>query len=445
MIWTRFISVLRRIFRRNIVETELDDEMQAYLQHDIDARIARGMTPDEARRKALVDFGGREQTKERVRDGRTGVWLDVAAGDFSYAMRMLRRNPGFSLIALLTLALGIGANTAIFSIVNSILIRPLPYEEPDRLVWVWGRFNLGDTASVSPPDFRDYRAQAQLFDTFACFSPVFLTITGNGEPERVTGSMVSSEFFRVFGVKPAIGREFTSEEEQVDRPDVVILSHGLWQRRFGGDAGIIGRNIVLDGLPITVVGVMPQGFRAYGSAEAWVPIPFNSPGMQGRGAHFLRPIARLKSSTSIAQAQAEVDVIADRLAVQYPDTNKSFGLRLVPLQERIVGSSRQSLTILMVSVSLVLLIACVNVANLLLSRATSRQKEMAIRTALGASRGRNVRLMLSESVVLALCGGVGGVIFANWAVKAVIGLNLNFIPRAAEIQMDNAVLAYTLA
>jgi putative ABC transport system permease protein len=445
MIWTRFISLLRRIFRRNVVESELDDEMQAYLQQDIDARIARGMTADEARRNALVDFGGREQTKERVRDVRTGVWLDVAVSDFRYAMRMLRRNPGFSVIALLTLALGIGANTAIFSIVNSILIRPLPYEDPDQLVWVWGRFNLGNTASVSPPDFRDYRAQAQLFDAFGCFSAVSFTITGNGEPERLNGSIVSAEFFRIFGVKPAMGREFTSEEERVERPGVVILSHGLWQRRFGGDAGIIGRNIVLDGRPLTVVGVMPQEFRFSGSAEAWVPIPLNSPGMQSRGAHFLRPIARLKSSTSIAQAQAEVDVIADRLAMQYPDTNKSFGLRLVPLQERIVGNSRRSLTILMASVSLVLLIACVNVANLLLSRATSRQKEIAIRTALGASRVRNMRLMMNESIVLALCGGAGGVLLANWAVKAVKGLNLNFIPRASEIQMDNTVLGYTLA
>jgi putative ABC transport system permease protein len=445
MIWTRLISVLRRIFRRNDLETELDDEMQAYLQHDIDARVARGMTADAARREALVDFGGREQAKERVRDVRTGVWLDVAVADFRYAMRMLRRNPGFTLIALLTLALGIGANTAIFSIVNSVLIRPLPYKDPDQLVWVWGRLNLGNTASVSLPDFRDYRAQAQLFDAFACFTTVNLTITGNGEPERLNGSMVSSEFFRVFAVKPAIGREFTSEEEQVARPGVVILSHGLWERRFGGDAGIIGRSIVLDGSPVTVVGIMPQAFRFSGTTEAWVPIPLKNPDMQWRGAHFLRPIARLKSSTTIAQAQAEVDVIADRLAAQYPDTNKSYGLRLLPLQERIVGNSRRSLTVLMVSVSLVLLIACVNVANLLLSRATSRQKEIAIRTALGASRSRNMRLMLSESIVLAFCGGVGGVFFANWAVKAVIGLNVSFIPRASEIQMENAVLGYTLA
>src|SRR5262245_15605633 len=309
MIWMRFISVLRRVFRRNVVETELDDEMQAYLQQDIDARIARGMSTDEARRNALVDFGGREQTKERVRDVRTGVWLDVAVADFRYAMRMLRRNRGFTLIAVLTLALGIGANTAIFSIVNSVLIRPLPYKDPDSLVWVWGRFSRGNTASVSPPDFRDYRAQAQLFDAFACFTAVNLTITGNGEPERLNGSAVSSEFFKVFGVKPAMGREFTSEEEQVDRPGVVILSHGLWQRRFGGDAGIVGRSIVLDASPVTVVGIMPQEFRFSGfsgSTEAWVPIPLKNPDMQWRGAHFLRPIARLKSSTTIVQAQAEV-------------------------------------------------------------------------------------------------------------------------------------------
>jgi len=368
--------------------------------------------------------------------------------DIRYGFRSLLKRPGFTAIALIALALGIGANTAIFSLVNAVVIRPLPYPDPDRLVWVWASIRNGiNTASVSPADFLDYRSQNKTFEQFAAsgVGAVPVNLTGGGDPERLMSSIVTGNYFDTFRIAPALGRGFTLDNEKPGQDQVVVLSYALWQRRFGGDPGIINKTIVLDDKPRLVIGVMGADVSLPQAADLWVPMNFDSdPEMKMRFAHFIRPIGRLKEGVSLAQAQADTDIIASALEEQFPDSTSGWSLRLVSLREQLVGGSRTMVFILFGAVGFVLLIACANVANLLLVRATARQKEIALRTALGASRLRIVRQMLTESLLLSVLGGALGAVLAAWGVEVLVSLSEGNLPPTANVRIDATVLAFTL-
>ncbi len=374
--------------------------------------------------------------------------METLFTDIRYGVRSLLKRPGFTVIALIALALGIGANTAIFSLVNAVLLRPLPFPEPDSLVWVFGNVRGGgNRASVTPLDYLDYRERNKTFAEFAAMfsGPVPVNFTGAGEPERLTAAGVTGNYFQALGVQPSLGRTFQLENEKSGQDQVVVLSHALWLRRFGGDPSIVNKTITLDGKSCAVIGVMPRDFSFPQTAELWVPMNFEaSPGMKQRKAHFLRPIGRLKPGVTLEQAQADTDIVAKQLEAQYPETNTNWNLRLVPLREQLVGNTRPTLLILFGAVGFVLLIACANVANLLLVRAASRQKEIALRTALGASRFRIVRQMITESVLLALIGGALGTLLAAWGVDVLVKLSKGSLPSTALVRIDLTVLGFTV-
>ncbi len=366
--------------------------------------------------------------------------------DLRYGVRMLLKNPGFTLIAVLTLALGIGANTAIFSVINTILLRPLPYAAPEQLVMVWESFPGSRENPSMPSNFADWRAQNQVFTDMAAWVEQTFNLSGGGDPEKLEGLRVTANLFALLGVKPVLGRTFLPEEDRPGASQVVLISFSLWQRRFGGSPKVVGSRVMLEGKEFTIIGVMPPSFHFPARQHViWIPLALSPEQITTRvAAHFLNVIARLKPGVTEQQAQAEMSAIAARLEQQYPKTNATVGARVVPLKEQFVGNFRQALLILFAAAGFVLLVACANVANLLLFRAAVRQKEIAVRLALGAGRGRLMRQLLTESLLLAMVGGALGLLLALWGVSVLTAAMPERLELARGITPDLNVLAFTL-
>jgi predicted permease len=378
--------------------------------------------------------------------------MDTFVKDLRYGLRIMAKSPGFTAVAVLTLALGIGANTTLFSVVNGVLLNPLPYPQPERLVALYSRTADSPTWSISYPNFLDWVRDNRSFSTLASYREQDYNLTGMGEPERLPGEMVSATFFPVLGVKPALGRTFLPEEDQVGARPVVLISAGLWKRKFGSAPDAVGKTLTLSGAGYTVVGVIPATFHYSGnnfgsSRDVYVPIgQWNDPTFRDRKVGMgMDAVGRLKPGVTFEQAKADMDALGRHLAEEYPEADKGLGITLVPLKQNIVGDIQPFLLLLLAAVAFVLLIACVNVANLLLARSTSRSREFAVRTAIGAGAGRIVRQLLTESILIALAGGGLGVLLCAWGLQAALKILPEALPRVEEVRLDGRVLLFTLA
>jgi len=445
--------LLRNVFHKGRVERELDAEVGAYVQQLTQEKVAAGMAPDEARRQALVEFGGMEQVKEQVREARAGAMIEQLWQDVRYGLRVLRKSPGFTTVAIVTLALGIGANTAIFSVVHGVLLRPLPYRDPDQLVLLrqsYAQRGL-QVMNLSQANFVAYHQQSRSFDRLAAYRWAGYNVSGGSEATRVQGVQVSVDFFDVFEVTPVLGRTFRPGEDAPGRRQLCILSYGMWQREFGGDHNVLGRSLLLNNVPTEVVGVMPAGFAFPGSnAQMWIPLDLSG---ERRSPYFLRGVGRLKAGVSPAQAQAETTHLLRTLSANDggfigsnapPPADSDLRTDVLRLHEAITGQSRTPLLIVLGAVGLVLLIACANVANLLLGRATSRAREISVRFALGASASRVVRQLMTECLLLGGFGCAAGIALAAASLRVVESLSLTGIPRLNEVKLDAAVLLFAV-
>jgi predicted permease len=439
----RLKTKLRALLRRSEMESELDEELRHHIEQQTEQNIRLGMNPEEARSAARMAFGGVEQAKERSRDSRGVRWLEELWQDLRYGARMLMKRPGFTFIAGLTLALGIGANTAIFSVVYGVLLRPLPYPEPDRLVILGG-------GALSQANIAMYRDQNHVFEKFAAYNFPGFNLTGIDQPQRVQAAGITFDLFDLLRVQPLLGRTFLPEEGTPGKNLVCILSYGMWQGRFGSDPRILGKSLLLNGTPVQVVGVMPAWFGFPNpEVELWLPLGLNP---QQQSPFTYRGIARLKPGIEISEAQAETTSLLRNAARQDP---KNVGLSIAPpeaslnvvmrsLKDHMVGETKESLLLLLGAVGLVLLIACGNVANLLLAQATSRTREVALRFVLGATPARVIRQLLTESLLLALIGATAGALLAWWGVGLLDRLPaLARLPRIEEVGVNTAVLAFT--
>jgi predicted permease len=437
---------LRALFRKAEMEQELDDELRFHLEKEIELNVARGMSADEARWAALRSFGGVEQVKEQSRDVRGVRFLEELWQDLRYSVRVLRQKPGFTFTVIVTLALGIGANTAIFSVVNAVLLRELPFKNPEQVVWVWSTRTDRDKAPFTLPDFLDYRDQNQTLDQIAAFSTIGLNLTGAEKAERLQGLRVSANLFELLGVDASAGRLFVREDDEPARRHVAVLSYESWQKRFGGNVETIGKVLTLNGESYTVIGVLPQRFTLPDrEAELAIPLsPAVDPWRDVRSStNFLRAVSRLKPGVTRQQAEADLTSIVSRQKQQFGDAYlKKNGVRLVPIYEEMVGNVRTALVVLLGAVGMVLLIACSNLAALSLARASARHRELSIRKALGATSGRLVRQLLAENLLLTFLGGTAGLLLAVWGVKFLLALSPTRLPRDNEIGVDLAVLAF---
>jgi len=452
----------RALVRRKAVDADLDDELRAHLDAQIQKHQRAGLSHEEAVRRANIEFGGLEQIRADCRDARGVSLIETVAHDLRYAARVLRKDPSFTLVAVLTLALGIGASTSVFSVVNAILLKPLPYPEVERVVFPWRipppAFNVGaDEIPWGRVDFLAFSEESRTFDALGAFLGEALNLTGAGEPARLDGARVSEGFFRSLGVSPQLGRVFRADEDRPGHELEAVLSDQVWRERFGGDATIVGRTVNLNGSAYTIVGVMPPGFAFPQAAgmpgsfalpkrtELWVPLALARSGRVRGEPSELAVVGRLAPGVTLERAQAELDLFARRMERELPQAKGWFNSRVTPISRQLAGETRRPLLLLLAAVAVVLLIACSNVANLLLTRSIARTREFSLRAALGAARTRLIRQLVTESVLLAMIGGLGGVLLAYGGVTFAKTFGPSNIPRLADVRIDRWVLLFAIA
>ncbi len=451
--WNDLRFRVRSLFRREVVETELNEELRFHFDNEVEKYKRSGMSVEEAKRRARLSFGGHEQIKEDIREARGTSLVENTFQDLHYAIRQLRANPTFAIVIALTLALSIGANSAIFSVIHSVLLKSLPYPEPDRLVRIFLSSSAYPKFPLNPFDFRDFRSRNQSFESLAAFTRGDVQLSGYGESVRLNAFAVTSGYFHTLALQPQLGREFDEKAELPGSALQIILSDRLWRTRFNAAPDIVGRKITLNMQPFTVVGVMPPGTEhpgneyqplAYGEdVDAWGAFSFEGNPAQ-RGSHFIEGIGRLKKGVTVEQAREEMNALMTQLGREHPDDQR-WQVLVVPLDSEIVGSSRRLLLVLLGAVGMVLLIACANAANLLLARASTRQREISVRLALGAPRSRIVRQLLTESLLISFLGGGIGLALALVGVKALVAMLPANFPRAHDIHVSAPVFAFTLA
>ena len=446
MQWThRLRRFFRAVLHRPRIENEMQTEMDFHIHAHADELICNGVPPEDALRQARIEFGSLESHKEECRSSLGVRHWDELRSDVRYTLRMFRKNPGLTAIAVTTLALGIGANTAIFSVVDAAVLRPLPYREPQRLVTFARIYPHGYSHDVSVPNFSDWRQQDEkLFENSAAFDavPSGLNLSTSGIPQRLKALRVGADFFRTLGIEPFLGRGFANNEDRPGNDAVVVLSHQVWKDRFASDREIVGKTLILSARPYTVIGVLPDGFRFLHDADVWTPLVLESTS-QDRTANVIEGVARLREGITLASAQTQLRLIGKRLAQDYPE-NKDFEVGLLTLEQRTSGEVRTPMLLLLGAVLLVLLVACANVANLLLAQSASRQREIALRAAVGASHGRIARQLLTESVLLALAGMTAGLLLAHWAMASLVTFRPANLALINQVQLDSRVLLFSV-